>query len=115
MALIINFPFNVRYRLLKPVYERINGVMQVSYDMDSEPEYIFCSVRSYGGTERTINGEWSIRDTLTVQTYYRPDITAQSAIMDESGAIWRMLNTPENVDMKNKFLQFKVERVKGDG
>lgn len=115
MAVKINFPFRVRFTLMTPTYKRVNGVQQVEYAPAENDPYIFCSVRSYGGTERTINGVWSIKDTLTIQTYYRPDITSDSALMDENGAMWRMLNTPENIDMANKHMTFKVERVKGDG
>ena len=61
----------------------------------------------------TVNGVYSVIDTASVTTWYRPDITANCRILREDGAIYEIINEPENIEMQNTFLQFKVRRVKG--
>ena len=74
---------------------------------------VFCNFKTYGGTEQTVNGIYSIIDTADVTTWYRPDITAGCRIKLASGAIYEIANEPENCDMLNQFCEFKVQRVKG--
>lgn len=97
--------------LLTPTFERINGVRTPGYSESSE--VIYCNFKTYGGTESTVNGIISYIDTALVTTWYRPDITADCAIKLESGAIFRIISPPENVEEQCQYLQFKVERVKG--
>lgn len=75
---------------------------------------IFASFKSYGGTESTVDGVYSIVDTVDVETWYRPDITSDCVIVvADTGAKYQLLNEPENIDNRNQFLKFKLERIKG--
>lgn len=112
MALTINFPFRTHFKLLQATYTRVNGVMDRTLE---EVGDIFVSQRSYGGTEHVVDGIWTVEDTLTLQTWYRPDIDAGSVLRDDAGGLWEMYTSPENIDGANRFLQFKIRRIKGDG
>lgn len=79
-----------------------------------EKDIIYCSFKTYGGTEKEINGRYAILDTANIVTWYRPDIQSDCKLKRLSdGAVFEILNEPENIEMKNQFLKFKVQRVKG--
>ena len=90
---------------------KYNGVNRLTYPNDGD--IIFVNWKSYGGTETTVNGVYSILDTADIMTWYRPDITANCRLMREDGAIYQIKSEPENIEMQNVYLTFKVERVKG--
>lgn len=98
-------------KLLVPTYTRYNGVATPTYPKDGD--VIFVNWKTYGGTEQTVNGVYSIRDTADITTWYRPDIKANCRLLREDGKIYEIISEPENTDLNNKFLEFKVERVKG--
>lgn len=98
-------------KLLVPTYTRYNGVATPNYPKDGD--VIFVNWKAYGGTEQTVNGVYSIRDTADITTWYRPDIKANCRLLREDGKIYEIISEPENTDLNNKFLEFKVERVKG--
>ena len=105
-------PFNVPARILHCTYTKINGVNTKNY---TEGEQIFVSARSFGGTEKTTNDTYTILDTMEVDTWYRPDITSIDRIMLlDDNSIWEIISSPENIDRRNQYLRFKIERIKGD-
>ena len=74
----------------------------------------YCSARAYGGTEKIVDGKYLIEDTLTVETWYRPDLTSECRIeFLEDSSEWEILNTPEDIDLRHQFIRFKVRRYKG--
>lgn len=91
--------------------EKVNGVTRYTYPDDGD--VIFVNWKSYGGTEQTVNGVYSILDTANITTWYRPDIAANCRLLREDGAIYKIISEPENIEMQNRILTFKVERVKG--
>lgn len=102
-------PFNVPMILLRPEYAEVSGVVTKTY---AEAGLIFGSFKSYGGTEREVNGLYSIEDTAIVETWYRPDIKADCRL-DINGKQYDILNEPENIDLRNQWLKFKVIAVRG--
>lgn len=90
---------------------RYNGVARPTYPSDGDVIYVHW--KSYGGTETTVNGVYSILDTAVITTWYRPDIAANCRILREDGAIYEMMSEPEDVDMSHRYLRFKVQRIKG--
>ena len=98
--------------LLSPTETRkYNGV---AYQGKSqEIGTIFVNWKSYGGTETTVNGVYSIEDTAQVTTRYRPDIKANCRLKLTDGQIYEIMGEPENPDMASRYLIFKVKRVKG--
>lgn len=106
--------FNVPMKLLVPVTANVSGVVKKTFPEDGA--LFFGSFKSYGGTmvmEKTVNGLFSIEDTATIETWYRPDIKSDCRIKLETGAVYDIINEPENIEMRNQFMKFKVKRVKG--
>lgn len=96
--------------LLTPVSSQVLGVARSTY---TECGVIFCNWKTYGGTEQTVNGVYSIIDTAIVTTWYRPDITAGCRVRCIDGTLYEVINKPENIEQQNRVLQFKVRRVEG--
>lgn len=85
----------------KNTYADVSGVVMVNW-------------KSYGGTETTSNGMLVVEDTAQVVCWYRPDIRANCRLVRLSdGAVYEIIAEPENIEMRNQFLKFKVRRVKG--
>lgn len=101
--------------LLVPTYgDKINGV-EVKVWPESGPVF-FANLKSYGGTERVSNDMLMIEDTMTMTTWYRPDIQAECRVrILQTGALYEIINVPENWDMRNQFLVCKLRRVVGGG
>ena len=104
--------------LLTPTTKTISGVLKKTYPtittaIENKDNLFFGTFKSYGGTERDVNGVYSIEDTANVETWFRPDIKSDCRIALETGEIYDILGEPENVNKRNQFLKFKVKRVKG--
>lgn len=97
-----------KYGVDKPTYPTIEEALQ------SQQNLFFGSFKTYGGTEKNVNGIYSIEDTAKVVTWYRPDIKSNCRIaIAQNNNVYEIINEPENVNMRNQFLNFKVRRVKG--
>lgn len=100
--------------LLIPTYATISGVPTKTYPAASQGILFYGNFKTYGGTERDINGLYSIEDTAIVETWYRPDIKSDCRIcVPATNAVYEIWHEPENVNMRNQFFRFKVKRVKG--
>lgn len=97
--------------LLVPTYSKVNGVRVKGYSTTGLT--IYCDWKTYGGTETTVNGVFSVIDTAQVTCWYNPDIVANCRLKKQDGAIYEIVTPPENVEDANVYMQFKVERVKG--
>lgn len=98
----------------KKEYPTIKEALAIKDKNDNSINLFFGSFKSYGGTERIVNGIYSIEDTANIETWYRPDISSNCRIARANdGAIFDVINEPENINMRNQFLKFKVKRVKG--
>ncbi len=73
-----------------------------------------CNFKSYGGTERIINDVLTVEDTAQIVCWFHPDIKSECRLVRLSdNAVFEILGTPENIEMRNQFLKIKVRRVKG--
>lgn len=100
--------------LLIPEITTKHGVAYKSYPDNDEGILIYGSFKTYGGTEKNVDGLYSIEDTAIILTWYRPDIKSDCRIvLAWTGAEYEIINEPENINMRNQFLRFKVKRVKG--
>lgn len=105
-------PFTVPVALLTPEYKTVKGVEKKTYP--DTGENLLCSFKTYGGTEKEVNGVYSVEDTANVETWYRPDITSECRIkLLSTGAIYEIINAPENINMRGKYCKFKVRRING--
>lgn len=110
----LNAPFSVPMVLLIPTYSKGYGVDSKTYPDIKDGIPFYGSFRTFGGTERNVNGLYSIENTATVETWYRPDIKSKCRIgLPQTGEIYEILGEPENINMRNQYLQFKVLQVKG--
>lgn len=104
-------PFNVPAQILTVTVRKVNGINQKTVVAG---DTFFCSAKSYGGTEKVINGLVEIEDTMTIETYYRPDIVASGRIkLLDDNSEWDIISDPENIERRNRYLVFKVRRVAG--
>lgn len=97
--------------LLICTYTKYNGVQTKVYPESGST--IFCNWKSYGGTETTVNGVYSVLDTALITTWYNPNIAVNCRLKRADGNIYEIVTPPENIDDANMYMQFKVERVKG--
>lgn len=99
-------------RLQTPATTEVLGVRKKTF-ADAK-DVILVNMKTFGGTETTSNGVLSVEDTAQIVCWYRPDIRSGCRIMRLSdGAVFDILGEPENIEMRNQFLKFKVSRVKG--
>ena len=105
-----NNPFNVCATLLVPSMVIIKGVRKKVYTPDTEP--IYCSFKTFGGTEKVINDLLVVEDTAIIETWYDPRITSECEL-EIDGVQFEILGTPENINMRNQFMKLKVRAIKG--
>ena len=106
--------FNAPLVLLVPTYTKVLGVEKKTFPSLQQGILFYGSFRSFGGTEREMNGVYSVEDTAIVECWYRPDIKANCRIgVLSSGAIYEILGEPENINLENQYLKFRVQRYKG--
>ena len=96
--------------LLKPTYSKVSGVEKKTFP--AKGVVINGSFKTYGGTERDSNGLYVVEDTAKIETWYRPDITSECRV-SVNGAVYEIIGQPENIEMRNQYCVFKVQRVKG--
>lgn len=107
-----SFPFSTPIELLIPTYTTSKGVKVKSFP-DSGIR-LDCSFKTYGGTETTTNDLYTVIDTAIIETWYRPDIKSDCRIkLLSTGQVYEIIGNPENINMRNQFVKFKVRAVEG--
>lgn len=107
-------PFNVSMMLLVPTTTRVQGVAKKAFPKPEEGLPFNGSFRTFGGTERITNDVYTIEATATIDTWYRPDITSDCHIyICQTGQTYEIISEPENIDMRNQYMQFRVRKVGG--
>ncbi len=105
------YQMNTPCMLLIPTITKVYGVTTKAFE---EKAQFNCNFSSYGGTESQNDDVITIQDTAQVITFYNPDIKANCRIKRlTDGAAFDILGEPENLEMRNKLISFKVQRVKG--
>lgn len=104
-------PFTVPALHLKRTKTKVNGANQETF---TEGDIFYCSAKSYGGTEKVVNGVYVIEDTWTVDTWYNPDFGKGDKIrfLDDDSE-YEILASPENINRRGQYMRFKVVRVGG--
>ena len=106
-----NEPFTVPMFLYIPEYKTAKGSTKKVYP--TSRELFYCSFRTFGGTEKIVNDVLTVEDTAVIETWYRPDIKSNCIIENSDGLRYEILGTPENINMRNQILRFKVRTIKG--
>lgn len=101
-AMRLQTPVTVsEYGVSKKTWQDVNGVIMANF-------------KTYGGTEKTDNGILTIEETAQIVCRYRPDIKSDTRVtLLQTGAVYEIMGEPENIEMRNAFLKFKVRRIKG--
>lgn len=107
-------PFVVPMRLLVPTTVMVKGVAKKSF---SDPQYsfkFFGSMRTFGGTESTVNDIYSVIDTATIDTWYNPSFKADCRIyLEETGETYEILATPEDIERRHQYMQLRCRKIVG--
>lgn len=104
-------PFSVPAMLMKRKITKANGVNQPSFE---DKSMFYCSAKSYGGTEKVVNGLYVIEDTWQIDTWFNPDFGKGDRIrfLDDDTE-YEILASPENINRRGQYMRFKVVRVSG--
>lgn len=108
-------PFNVPMKLLTVVSsERVNGALKKVYSDPANSELFYGSFRTFGGIENVQDGVYTLINTATINTWYRPDIKADCRIyLCDTEQVYEISGDPEDIDMRHQYLQIKVRKVGG--
>ena len=108
-------PFAVPFKVLPQITTLVQGVSRRTFANPNDVDEVrFCSFRTFGGTERDVNGLYTLEDTATIDTWFDPAITADCRIyICDLGESYEVLGTPENIDMRNQYMRMKVRRIGG--
>lgn len=110
-----SFPFNVAAHVLEPITKNVKGVTVKTYAEPNADNLIYCSYKTFGGTEQNQNGVYSVIDTANIETWYTPMIKAECGfcLAETPGEIYEIIGKPENINMSNQFMKFKIQAIKG--
>lgn len=106
-----NSPFTVPMFLLIPTTTTAKGSTKNTYP--EKGARINCSFRTFGGTEKTVDGVITVENTAVIETWYRPDIKSNCELEDVNGLRYEILGTPEDIEQRHQFLRFKIRAIKG--
>ncbi len=107
-------PFTVAMKLLVPTSERIQGALKKGFSDPENSELFYGSFRTFGGVENIQDGVYTLINTATIDTWYRPDIKADCRIyICDTEGVYEIAGDPEDIDMRHQYLQIKVRKVGG--
>lgn len=107
------YPFSTAIELLIPTETVVKGVTKKTYPKNGIR--MNCSFKTYGGTEEVKDGVYAVIDTANVEMWYRPDVTSACRIkVLQTGRMYEIIGTPENIDMRNQFLKMRVRGIEGN-
>lgn len=107
-------PFNVAMKLLVPTDTVVKGVTKKVFPEPEDGILFFGSYRSFGGTENIANDLYTVYNTATVDTWYNPNIKSDCRVyICETGETFEIINAPENIDLRNQYLRFKIQKIGG--
>lgn len=103
-------PFTVPAFFLMPNVITTKGVKKKIFIPETTP--FFCSFKTFGGTETQVNGVTSVENTAVIETWYDPKFKSDAGVRI-GNVDYEILGTPENINMRNQYVKFKVRAVKG--
>lgn len=107
-------PLATPLRLLIPTYTTEYGVAKPTYPAPDDAPLIYGTFRTFGGTDREVNGAYAVENTATIETWYRSDIKADCRIyVPATGATYQIIGSPENIEMRCQYLSIRVMEIKG--
>ena len=107
-------PFAVPMKVMIPTESMSYGVAAKDFPPPKDWPEIFGSFRTFGGSERMVDGIYQTVDTAVIDTWYRPDIKADCKIyLTETGEIYDIVADPEDIGMRHQWMQLKVRKSGG--
>lgn len=105
-------PFNVAMELYVPTKQKVKGSLELTYPDNGI--LFYGNFRTFGGTESTADGLFTVFATAIVETWYRPEFNTSCRIkICETGEIYRIISPPEDIEFRHQFSSFKIEKVGG--
>lgn len=105
-------PFSTAFKIETPTTATIKGVPTKTY-AESEAVY-FGTFRTFGGTESVKDGLYSIIDTATLETWFTPDLKANSRVhVLDNDTHYEVVGTPEDIQMRHQYMKARLQAVKG--
>ena len=99
-------------KVLKCEYQNNKGQMKKTFT--GSDKTFFIALSKFRGAEKIEDGIMSIMETASVCMHFNSEVKASDRIkLLEDNTEWEIINSPENWNMQNAFLLFKVLRVKG--
>ena len=107
-------PFNVPMKLLTPITKKSKGVVNKILPEPEDAPLFFGAFRTFGGSESMTDDVYTVYDTGTIDTWYRPDIKSNCSIyIVPTGETYEIVGSPENINMRNQYLRIRVKKVGG--
>lgn len=105
-------PFNVPFKILSLTKQFVNGVNKQTY-VEGDTVY-FCSAKAWVGSAKTIDNVSGEEDTLTVDSWFIPELKKNDRIkLLDDNSVWELPVSPENINRRNQYMRFKVVRYNG--
>lgn len=105
--------------MLIPETKYVSGVAKkvfptIEEACENENNIFYGSFKTYGGTEKIINGLYSIENTAVIESWYRPDLKASYRVgLIDKGKIYEIYADIEDIEERHQFMKFKVKYVGG--
>ena len=99
-----------------PEYQNVAGKRKKIYSPHSELPPLMCSFKTYGGTDRVVDGVLAVTDTGLVQTWYEPAIKSDCALgfaEEPEADLYEIIGEVEDIERRHQYMQFRVTRVRG--
>ena len=106
--------FNTTIKVIKRTEENKNGALEFSYT--DTPQFIcHCQWKGKGGDESENSSVITHTDTAEIVMWYRPDIVISDRVLlnCDANQVYEIISPPENIEMRNQYLMFKVQKVGG--
>ena len=107
----------VLYLLKKLNGDSVQGMIQVQHEpleeaMKSTKNKIIGSFKTYQGTERVYEQTTIWEDTAVITAIYNPNVHIRDWVyVPKTGKTYEVVTEPEDVNLKHKFIIFKVKKV----
>lgn len=92
--------------------EYLNNKGKVTKIYTERAETVFIAFSNFQGTEKNIDGVYSIENTASICSPFIPDLENGDCIkLLDNNKVYEIINSPENWNMQNLYLLFKVRQL----
>ena len=102
-------PFTTPGTYFIPTETMVKGVLKKTFDAGHT---FYCSFRTFGGTDRVVDGITTVEDTATIETWYDPSLTSKCKLLID-GDYYEILGKPEDIGKRHKWYKMKIRAITG--